>query len=92
MRGVFVSALYQVRACASFVRMDGAWGCRLQCAVRGTDLECNLTRTRTQTQEASVDRTEVGQRKTPGRRLPGELGKVLPAAGLALRTRRHSCW
>lgn len=90
MRGVFTSALYIVCACASFVR--GAWGWWLQCAVRGTDRECNQTSTGTQTQEASTDQTEIQQRKALGRRLPGELGKVLPAAGLALRTRRHSCW
>lgn len=90
MRGVFTSALYIVCACALFVR--GAWDCWLQCAVRGTDRECNQTSTGTQTQEASVDQTEIQQRKPPGRRLPGELRKVLPAAGLALGTRHHSCW
>lgn len=89
-RGVFTSALYIVCVCTSFV--CGAWGWWVQCAVRGTDRECNQTSTRTQTQEASLYQTEIQQRKPPGRRLLGELGKVLPAAGLALGTRRHSCW
>lgn len=42
--------IYGVRAC--LMRACGAWGCRLPCAVRGTDRGCGQARTRTQIQEA----------------------------------------
>lgn len=51
--GVFASDLCLACARASLVRgWCVVWGCRLLCAVRGTDRGCGQTRTDTQTQEA----------------------------------------
>lgn len=40
--------------CACLMRAWEAWGCRLWCAVRGTDRGCGQARTRTQIQEAPL--------------------------------------
>lgn len=78
-----------IRAC---VRVElGAGGFGALSAVL-TESAPRLGPAPSQTQEASVDQTEVKQKKPPNKRLPGELGKVLPVARLALRTRHHSCW